>query len=118
MRGLDSCMSLESRSKLCLPCAVQWVPGGEGAFMALEKFLQEGLSKFGRDRAKTDRSSTSRLSSHIHYGELSIRFIYYVVRDRLALSDTILALTQQHLCTLVWHRLLGSIRRQQQAVAA
>ena len=47
--------------------------------MALEKFLQEGLSKFSRDRAKTDRSSTSRLSSHIHYGELSIRFIYYVV---------------------------------------
>lgn len=47
--------------------------------MALERFVQERLSTFSNDRSKTDRSSTSRLSPHIHFGEVSVRFIYYVV---------------------------------------
>lgn len=59
------------------------MPGGRGAFMALEKFVQERLSTFSNDRAKTDRSSTSRLSPHVHYGEVSVRFMYYVVSPSL-----------------------------------
>ena len=39
---------------------------------------------FGRDRAKTDRASTSRLSPHIHCGEISVRYIYYVAKQKEA----------------------------------
>lgn len=60
-------------------CWVQWTPGGKGSFITLQNFVQERLPTFSIDRAKTDRSSTSLLSPHIHYGELSVRFIYYVV---------------------------------------
>ena len=38
------------------------------------------LKAFSIDRAKTDTASTSRLSPHVHYGEISVRHIYYVVR--------------------------------------
>ncbi len=59
--------------------ALQWTPGGKGSFIVFQKFMQERLADFSTDRCKTDRNSTSFLSPHIHYGELSIRFIYYVV---------------------------------------
>ena len=62
------------------PCwFLQWSPGGRGSFVSLENFVKARLADFTRDRAKTDRSSTSCLSPYIHYGELSIRFIYFVV---------------------------------------
>ena len=41
--------------------------------------MRQRLPSFSNDRAKTDRASTSRMSAHIHYGELSVAFIYYVV---------------------------------------
>lgn len=59
---------------------VQWQPGGKGAHEQLEKFVMERLCEFNTHRAKTDRESTSRLSPHIHYGEISNRHIHYVVR--------------------------------------
>lgn len=67
---------------------LQWTPGGKGSFIALQKFVKERLMTFSTDRAKTDRSSTSLLSPHIHYGELSVRFIYYVVRTAQAISPS------------------------------
>ena len=62
-----------------LLCA-QWSPGGKGAHSILERFVQNGLKMFNAHRAKTDRDSTSSLSSHVHYGEISTRHIFYVVR--------------------------------------
>ena len=47
--------------------------------MTLATFLQKGLPLFSRDRAKTDRDSTSKLSPYLHYGEISIRTVYYKV---------------------------------------
>jgi deoxyribodipyrimidine photo-lyase len=58
----------------------QWQPGGQGAHEQLEDFVGARLSEYNADRAKTDRESTSRLSPHIHYGEISNRHIYYTVR--------------------------------------
>ena len=59
---------------------VQWSPGGKGAHTILERFVSNGLQEFNAHRAKTDRESTSSLSPHVHYGEISTRHIFYVVR--------------------------------------
>ena len=64
-----------------LVCA-QWSPGGKGAHSILERFVQNGLKMFNAHRAKTDRESTSSLSPHVHYGEISTRHIFYVVCPR------------------------------------
>ncbi|KAK9819946.1 hypothetical protein WJX72_004261 [[Myrmecia] bisecta] len=59
-----------------------WKPGGRGAHLVLEQFVLGRLVNFDQHRAKTDRNSTSRLSPHIHYGEISVRHVYYVARQR------------------------------------
>ena len=59
---------------------VQWQPGGRGAHQVLEKFVMQQLKAFSADRCKMDTRSTSHLSPHVHYGEISVRHIYYVVR--------------------------------------
>ena len=61
-------------------CWLQWSPGAAGAAAALKRFLGESLAGFTYNRAKTDRDSTSRLSPHIHLGELSVRQVYFAVR--------------------------------------
>ncbi len=45
--------------------------------------MRERLRTFSAHRSKTDRESTSTLSPHVHYGEISNRHIYYVVRPSL-----------------------------------
>lgn len=59
-----------------------WKPGSAGAHKMFAKFVSKRLRAFAHDRAKTDRASTSRLSPHIHFGEISVRFIYYVARQK------------------------------------
>jgi hypothetical protein len=60
---------------------LQWQPGSAGAHRLLDDFVRGGrLKAFDHDRAKTDRQSTSRLSPHVHYGEISARHIYYVAK--------------------------------------
>ncbi len=59
---------------------LQWTPGGKGAHTKLDQFVSGRLRDFSEHRAKTDRESTSMISPHIHYGEISNRHIYYVVR--------------------------------------
>ncbi len=57
----------------------QWQPGGRGAHLVLQEFVLQRLVHFSGNRAKTDVRSTSRLSPHMHNGEISTRHIYYVV---------------------------------------
>ena len=59
---------------------LQWTPGTAGAAAALNRFLANSLPGFSHNRSKTDCESTSRLSPHIHLGELSVRQIYFAVR--------------------------------------
>ena len=65
----------------CSAPAAQWTPGSKGAHMLLDDFVLRRLAAFDADRAKTDRASTSRLSPHVHFGEISVRFIFHVVRS-------------------------------------
>lgn len=58
--------------------AAQWTPGSKGAHVLLEDFVRRRLAAFDADRAKADRLSTSRLSPHVHFGEISVRYIFCV----------------------------------------
>ena len=65
------------------PVSLQWQPGSAGAHRVLDDFVRSGrLKAFDADRAKTDRASTSRLSPHIHYGEVSVRHMHYVAKHQ------------------------------------
>jgi len=61
-----------------------WTPGERGAQARLDRFLDEGLAAYGTDRNRPDRPGTSRLSPHLHWGEVSPRQVWHAVRRRIA----------------------------------
>ncbi|MDQ3206533.1 MAG: DNA photolyase family protein [Pseudomonadota bacterium] len=48
-----------------------WTPGESGGEAALEAFTDGALRGYGQDRDRPDRIGTSRLSPHLHFGEIS-----------------------------------------------
>jgi deoxyribodipyrimidine photo-lyase len=48
-----------------------WQPGEAGALEALEVFIDGALCGYRSDRDRPDRVGTSRLSPHLHFGEIA-----------------------------------------------
>lgn len=48
-----------------------WEPGAAGALAALETFLDGALRGYAQQRDRPDRVGTSRLSPHLHFGEIA-----------------------------------------------
>ncbi|MGE0233632.1 MAG: deoxyribodipyrimidine photo-lyase, partial [Flavobacteriaceae bacterium] len=59
-----------------------WTPGEKGARDRLDAFLENGLAGYGDGRNRPDLEKVSRLSPHLHFGEISPRQI--VTATRLA----------------------------------
>ncbi|GAX82688.1 hypothetical protein CEUSTIGMA_g10114.t1 [Chlamydomonas eustigma] len=59
----------------------KWKPGTPGAVAKLEAFMSGKLHLFDSERAKVDRESTSQLSPWINVGSISIRYIFYRVKE-------------------------------------
>lgn len=57
-----------------------WTPGWRNADRALMAFLNGPLIDYSTNRKKADGSSTSLLSPHLHFGELSVRKVFHLVR--------------------------------------
>jgi len=53
-----------------------WHPGESGARTALKLFLDQGIKGYGELRNRPDLSNISRLSPHIHFGEISPRQLF------------------------------------------
>lgn len=57
-----------------------WQPGEAGAKARLAAFLQADLAGYAALRDRPDRENVSRLSPHLHFGELSPRRLWAAVR--------------------------------------
>jgi deoxyribodipyrimidine photo-lyase len=64
-----------------------WQPGAAGGAAALRAFLEDGLGRYDADRNRPDIRGSSRLSPHLHFGEISPRTVWHAVTDRLAGSS-------------------------------
>jgi len=53
-----------------------WEPGESGAERRLRTFLDEAVERYGTDRDLPAVNGTSRLSPHLHHGELSPRQVW------------------------------------------
>ena len=58
-----------------------WRPGEAGAWNNLERFTSGAVFKYSDERNRPDRLGTSRLSPHLHFGEISPRQIWHQVRS-------------------------------------
>ena len=66
----------------------QWTPGEAGALEALEVFVEGALHGYREGRDRPDRTGTSRLSPHLHFGEVAPwRIAAAVRRARRAATD-------------------------------
>lgn len=57
-----------------------WTPGEAGALGRLESFLDEHLQGYKKNRDVPSRPATSKLSPHLHFGEISPRTIWHQAR--------------------------------------
>jgi deoxyribodipyrimidine photo-lyase len=56
-----------------------WHPGEAGAIRQLDAFLAGPMYAYSADRERPSRHGTSRLSPHLHFGEISVRQIWHAV---------------------------------------
>jgi deoxyribodipyrimidine photo-lyase len=60
-----------------------WQPGEAGAQAALDRFIGSALPHYAAERDRPDRPSTSRLSAHLHFGEIGPRQVYRAVTAQI-----------------------------------
>src|SRR5512138_94764 len=61
-----------------------WTPGESGAAARLQDFLEGAAATYKDDRDRPDRDGTSRLSPHLHWGEISPRQVWHALRHAAA----------------------------------
>ena len=59
-----------------------WTPGEAGALAALETFLDGAVGPYASDRDRPDRPGTSRLSPHLHFGEIGPRQVVHALHQQ------------------------------------
>ena len=56
-----------------------WAPGEPGGLNRVDE-LEAVVQDYAEDRDRPDRDATSRLSPHLHFGEVSVRQVWHAVR--------------------------------------
>jgi deoxyribodipyrimidine photo-lyase len=54
-----------------------WEPGEAGAMRRWREFRRKGLADYSVERNRPDHRGTSRLSPHLHFGEISVRQVWH-----------------------------------------
>ena len=57
-----------------------WTPGEAGAVARLQTFIDKNLHRYADGRDRPDLDCTSRLSPHLHFGEISPRQVWQAVQ--------------------------------------
>lgn len=82
-------LGLEPKIDWAAGLRANWQPGEAGAMKLLGRFLEGSLGDYTNGRNRPDRVGTSRLSAHLHFGEISVRQIWsalHIVQNNRALS--------------------------------
>mmetsp|Transcript_6766 Transcript_6766/g.16505 ORF Transcript_6766/g.16505 Transcript_6766/m.16505 type:complete len:606 (+) Transcript_6766:156-1973(+) len=67
----------------------KWLPGSDSAVQIWNEFLYKKMPFFKEQKATVYSDCTSKLSPHLHYGEISVSSIYFVLKTmRQQLSAT------------------------------
>jgi deoxyribodipyrimidine photo-lyase len=64
-----------------------WTPGETGSHQLMADFLDHGLKGYAVGRDRTDQSFTSRLSPHLHWGEISPHQVWRATQQRMAEAE-------------------------------
>ena len=73
-------LGLEPRINWASGLKEAWQPGEAGARAALKRFLAGTFVNYSETRNRPDQIGTSRLSPHLHFGEISPRQVWHGLR--------------------------------------
>lgn len=76
-----------------------WRPGESGAADEMEAFLRGRVTRYPKDRDRPGQRGTSRLSPHLHFGEISARQVWDAVRNAAGAAAPA---AEAYLRQLVW----------------
>ncbi|MBL9149937.1 MAG: deoxyribodipyrimidine photo-lyase [Phycisphaerae bacterium] len=81
-----------------------WTPGETGALAALRAFVAGPVARYALERDLPAVVGTSRLSPHLHFGEISPRRAWYAVEDALRKADNaeFSRNAEKYLAELLW----------------
>ncbi len=79
-----------------------WTPGEIGASARLEVFLNENLKGYAELRNRPDLPNVSRLSPHLHFGEISPRQIWATAQHHAHVHSDIQKDTDKFLAEIGW----------------
>lgn len=74
-------LKLESKLNWADGLRAAWQPGEAGAIANLNRFLSKAFDDYTDQRNRPDVSGTSRLSPHLHFGEISPRQVWHGLRQ-------------------------------------
>jgi len=73
-------LALEPRINWTKGMHAAWQPGTAGATRQLRQFLKQSFNDYSEHRNRPDLVGTSRLSPHLHFGEISPRQVWHGLR--------------------------------------
>ncbi|MGB1141855.1 MAG: cryptochrome/photolyase family protein, partial [Halioglobus sp.] len=79
-----------------------WQPGSEGAKAALSRFLQSAITDYDESRNHPARDATSRLSAHLHFGEISPRQVWHAATEHCRDNGDLESQCDKFLSELGW----------------
>ena len=79
-----------------------WAPGEHGARQQLDQFLDDCVAEYKDQRDFPDQWGTSRLSSHLHFGELSPHQVWHAGQCLLTQEPKLSVGIEAYLRQLVW----------------
>lgn len=74
-------LKLEPKIKWAEGMRTSWKPGSAGAMSHLDRFIAGAFDNYTEARNRPDLSGTSRLSPHLHFGEISPRQVWHALRN-------------------------------------
>ena len=79
-----------------------WTPGETGAQEQLTLFMADALTAYKEDRDRPDRPGTSRLSPHLHFGEISPAMIWHEIKATQTMQPRTEASAAKFLAEIGW----------------
>jgi deoxyribodipyrimidine photo-lyase len=79
-----------------------WTPGEAGARVRLHRFLDKGVHGYCEKRDRPDLDCTSRLSPHLHFGEIGPRQVWVAAEAAVATGEVAYIDVDKFLAELGW----------------
>jgi deoxyribodipyrimidine photo-lyase len=84
-------------------------PGETGALAALARFIDSPLAGYADGRDQTARETTSRLSAHLRFGEISTRRVAAAVEGAVAAGPALQRDGEKFMAELGWRDFAGAL---------